>query len=63
MGMTFQGWGSICWRRCLCVYVSMFIDLAYVRVSHLFENVNMATHLVDKFATVFKHLKPILLPS
>ncbi len=47
----------------LDVYVSMFLDLVYVCVSHLSQNVDMATHLINKFATILKHLKSILLPS
>ncbi len=45
------------------VYVSMFLYLVYVCVSHLSQNVNMATQLANKFTTVLKHSKPILLPS
>jgi hypothetical protein len=41
----------------------MILDLIYVCVCHLSQNVNMATHLANKFATILKHLKPILLPS
>jgi hypothetical protein len=48
------------WKRCLCVYVFIF---SYVCVSHLSQNVDMATHLANKFANVLKHPKPILLPS
>ncbi len=43
------------------VYV-LFLDLVCVCVFHLSENVDMATHLADKYATFIKHLKPILLP-
>ncbi len=45
------------------VYVSMFLDLVYVCVSHLSQNVDIATHLANKSTIVLKHLKPILLLS
>jgi hypothetical protein len=45
------------------VYMSMFLDLVYVCVSHLYQNVDMATHLANKSTNVLKHLKPILMLS
>jgi len=61
MGMTFQGRGSIPLEEMFMCF--MFLNLVYLCVSHLSQNVNIATHLANKSTTCLKHLKPILVPS